>query len=431
MTLANLNETVDGSNFISLLRQDLKSKGIVNISTVAEHMTALQDIQIRDGIYSYDRYLNNSSNSNADISSFLSGDTRDDCIVWCVNHYLGLNRHPEVIKATRNALDKFGTGSGTSAMSGGLSSLHIDLINKLQNMFNKECAMLFPTGYSANLGAISSIVTKDDLIIIDRDCHASIIDGCKLSGAKLVPFKNNDVGDLERKIDRFSKNYPNTIVIVESAYSMTGNLAPLKDYVELKKKHDFLLYVDEAHTFGIYGDQGRGYCQQLGILDSVDFIMGTLSKSTASIGGFVVSDKKYRPVMKFYSNAYLFQATIPPANAATILAAIEVFENNPELIDSLHHLNSYFRNKLTVLGFDLGQSESPVIPIYIENPSILFEMGKRLYEEGIFSVTVTYPAVKPKEGRIRFIVSTNHTTDQIDRTVDTLEKLGRELKIIS
>jgi len=424
------NNSLDNKNFISLLRQDLKSQGIVDVATVAEKMTELQDIQIKDGVYSYDRYLNNSSNSSSSISSFLSDEIKDDCIVWCVNHYLGLNRHPQVINATKDALDQFGTGSGTSAMSGGLSSLHIDLNNKLQSMLNKECSMLFPTGYTANLGAISSIATKDDLIIIDRDCHASIIDGCKLSGAKLVPFKNNDVTDLEKKLTRFSKNYPNTFVIVESAYSMTGNLAPLKEYVDLKKKHDFLLYVDEAHTFGIYGEKGRGYCQQLGILDSVDFIMGTLSKSTASIGGFVVSDKKYRPLMKFYSNAYLFQATIPPANAATVLAAIEVFENNPELIESLHYLNSYFRNKLKTLGFDLGQSESPVIPIYIESPSILFEMGKKLYEEGIFSVTVTYPAVKPKEGRIRFIVSTNHTIKQIDRTVEVLEKLGRELNLI-
>lgn len=373
----------------------------------------------------YDRYLENGPSSSANVITAHNGEVKE-CILWNVNHYLSLNRNKNVIEKATQALNQYGTGSGTSASSCGMTSLHKEIERKISGMTGKENAVLFPTGFTANLGAISSLVGSQDLILFDRESHSSIINGVRLSSAKKwISFKHNDVVDLEKKLSRYQGMFENIFVIVESAYSMSGDLAPLKEMVQLKKMHKFYLYVDEAHTFGIYGDKGQGYCHDQGVSDEVDFIMSTLSKATASIGGFLAADKKYCALLRF-SDSYLFQACLTPADAGVILAALEEIENNPSLIRELHEKNNYMRNLLTSKGFDLKESKSPIIPVFIEDHNKLRLVVNDLYLQGIYSTPIFYPAVKMKQGRIRLIVNCNHTKEQIDYTVNTLESVCRK-----
>jgi len=376
----------------------------------------------------YDRYLASGPATLANVITDHSGEIKE-CILWNVNHYLSLNRNENVIEKATRALHQFGTGAGTSASSCGMTTLHKEIEQKISNMTGKESAVLFPTGFTANLGAISTLVGSKDLILFDRESHSSIINGIRLSKAKkTISFKHNDVADLEKKLTRYEGQFENIFVIIESAYSMSGDLAPLKEMVHLKKMHKFYLYVDEAHTFGIYGDKGRGYCYEQGVSDEVDFIMSTLSKATASVGGFLAADKKYCSVLRF-SDSYLFQACLTPVDAAVILAALEEIENNPSLIDELHAKSSYMRNSLTSKGFDLRESKSPIIPVFIEDHNKLRLVVHDLYLAGIYSTPIFYPAVKMNQGRIRLIVNYNHTKEQIDYTVKVLEDVCRKHQV--
>lgn len=417
------------STVIGNVMRKLVEEGVTDFDRIAESMQSLKDMQNREGLYSNDRFTESGSDSQALVIT-EEGGRRQECILWCVNHYLGLNRNPRVIEKSKEILAKFGTGAGTSAMSGGMNTLHKEIERRINSMVGKERTLLFPTGYSANLGAISAIPGKNDLILFDHQSHASIIDGCKLSGKQWLAFKHNNVADLEAKLARAAGKYENVLVVVESAYSMSGDLAPLKEIAALKKKHRFYLYVDEAHSFGFYGEGGRGYCHEQGVTDDVDFIMSTLSKATASIGGFVSTKRKYCTLMSWHANAYIFQACISPADAGAILASLDEIENDPDLIKGLHEKTAYLRTRLRAAGFDLGTSQSPIIPIYVRDPKTLYEYGRALYQNGVFSVAIGFPAVKLSEGRLRFILNASHTYPQIDKTIAILSKIGAEMGII-
>jgi len=417
------------STVIGNVMRKLVEEGVTDFDQIANAMQSLRDMQSREGLYSNDRYTEQGSDSQAVIITESSGKRRE-CILWCINHYLGLNRNPRVVARSKDIIEKFGTGAGTSAMSGGMNSLHKEIETRINSMVGKEQTLLFPTGYSANLGAISAIPGKNDLILFDHQSHASIIDGCKLSGKQWLAFKHNNVADLEAKLVRAEGKFQNVLVVVEAAYSMSGDLAPLKEITALKKKHKFYLYVDEAHTFGFYGAGGRGYCYEEGVTDEVDFIMSTLSKATASIGGFVATKKRYCTLMSWHANAYIFQACISPADAGAILASLDEIQGDPKLIQGLHEKTAYLRTSLVSAGFDLGTSQSPIIPIYVRDPKTLYEFGRSLYENGIFSVAVGFPAVKLSEGRLRFITNASHTYPQIDKTIAVLKEIGSKMGII-
>lgn len=408
--------------------KQLESEGITDIETIAEHLYDHHTRQVGLGLYSNGRYTQSGSDVQANVISDSNTPTKE-CILWCVNHYLGLNRNQNVINKVCEAVQEYGTGCGTSALSGGMSKLHKQVEQKLKNLVGKESVLLFPTGYTTNMGCLSALPGKNDLIIFDRESHASLIDGVKLSGKKWISFKHNDLKDLDKKLEKYNKKYENIFVVVESAYSMSGDLAPLKEIIDLKQKHKFLLYVDEAHTFGFYGKNGAGYCNELGITEQVDFIVATLSKATASIGGFIATKAKYIPLLQWRANTYTFQACLPPGDAAAVLGCLEEIENNPQLVESLHENNKYMREKLTSLGFDLGASQSPIIPVFISDKDKLLSFNKELFERGIFSVSIFYPVVKMNEGRIRFILSASHTKAQIDKTVDTLYELAIKYEI--
>lgn len=420
---------LNSSMSIGFLVKQLAESGITDIEVIAEKLDDLKQLQNREGVWSYDRFTEHGSATAAKV---ITEATRvgQDCILWSLNHYLGLNRHPRVLEKVKSAVDKYGTGCGTSAVSGGMSSLHKEIERRIANMLGKEKALLYPTGYTANLGAIASLVGKKDLILFDHESHASIIDGSRLSKKDWLAFRHNDVEDLERKLVRMIPKYENIFVVVESAYSMSGDLAPLREITALKRKYKFLLYVDEAHSFGFYGPKGQGYCHEQGVIDDVDFIMSTLSKATASIGGFIATKRKFCTLMQVHANAYLFQACLSPVDAAAVLAALDEIEGTPAIRESLHEKTAYFREKLLDAGFDLGHSRSPIIPIYVPDLAKLFSFSRELYEKGVFSVAVAYPAVKLTEGRMRFIVNASHTMEQIDRTLSILKELGRKYGII-
>lgn len=408
------------------LRYLLAEKGITDISEVAQYHYDLEQLQRQASFLSYDGYTESGSATRAAI---LDGSRRRECLVWCTNHYLALNRHPDVMAAAARTVAEYGTGSGTSAMSGGLSSLHKRLEKRISAKVKKAATLLFPTGFTANVGGVSALASKYDLILSDRENHASIIDGCRASRAHVLPFRHNDVRDLEQKLAKHAGEFKNVFVIVESAYSMSGDMAPLREIAGLKERYKFLLYVDEAHTFGFYGDKGAGYCAEQGVTDSVDFIMATLSKATASVGGFLALDEKYYSLLR-WARPYVFQACFPPADAASILAALDVIDSHPEIVERLHQNNAYFRGRLREAGFDLGHSKSPVVPVFIPDIKALLRVTRELFERGVFTVAVTYPAVGLDEGRLRFIVSANHTREDIDETVNTLSDVARSHGLI-
>ncbi len=411
------------SNFSSMgeVLAHLQKENINNLESRAGYIQGFIDKENKEHGYEYDRYMEFGAANFTNVVTEHSG-SKKECILWCVNHYLSLNRNKNVIEKACNALRDFGTGCGTSAASCGMSSLHKEVEKNVAKLVGKEKAVLFPTGFTANVAAISYLAGRQDLIIFDRECHSSIVNGLKLSEAKWISFKHNNVSDLKMKLRKYQNSYQNIFVVVESAYSMSGDLAPLKDIVALKKLNKFYLYVDEAHTFGIYGDKGQGYCHEQGVTQDVDFIMSTLSKATASIGGFIAAKQEFCSLLK-WSHPYVFQACLTPADAAVVLACLEEIENNPGMITELHEKNRYMRKLLESKGFNLGLSQSPVIPIFIENHNKLRTVVSELYQEGIYSTPICFPAVKLHEGRIRLILNVGHSKEQIDRTVNALERI--------
>jgi 7-keto-8-aminopelargonate synthetase-like enzyme len=418
-----------GARILGLVRSDLQRRGVTDVRQVADELQKIKEEQALAHPFLSDLYTRDGSDTTATIVSATTGERRD-CIVWSLNLYLGLNRSPRVIEQVREAVARYGTGCGTSAPSGGLNSMHRRIEETVAEMTGKPRAVVFPTGYSANLGALSTLPGPRDLLLLDREAHASMIDGARLSGRKWLAFKHNDVADLADKLRRYGPHHENIFVAVESAYSMSGDLAPLREIALLKKEHPFLLYVDEAHTFGFYGEGGRGYCHEQGVTADVDFIMTTLSKATASIGGVVAAEEKYCTLLQAGANSYIFQACLTPPDAAAILASLQELRENPAHARALHENNRIMREQLVREGFNLGASRSPVIPVYVPDLEKLYRLCAKLYLDGIYSVPVVYPAVGVDAGRIRFIVNASHTRGQIDRTVKALATHARELRIL-
>jgi 8-amino-7-oxononanoate synthase len=419
-----------GARVLGQVRGEMARRGVTDIAQVADELQRIKEEQARAHLFASDLFTEEGSNAVAQIVSGTTGESRE-CIVWSLNLYLGLNRQERVLEKVRDAVTRFGTGAGTSPPSGGLSRLHHSLESRIATMVGKQKALVFSTGYAANLGALSALPGPKDLVLLDREAHASMIDGVKLSGKKWLVFNHNDVDDLANKLERYAPHHENVFVAVEGAYSMSGDLAPLKEIAALKEKHRFFLYVDEAHTFGFYGNRGAGWCDECGVTDKVDFIMSTFSKATASIGGFVACDEKYATLLQATATPYIFQACLPPPDAAAILASLDEIQDEPAHARALHDNNRYMRQRLEARGFDLGHSRSPVIPVYVPDLEKLYRLCAQIYLEGIFTVPVVYPAVGANEGRLRFIVNAHHTTEQIDRTVAVLTRHALALGILS
>lgn len=366
------------------------------------------------GLYPYFREIG----SNQDTKVVIDG---KDVLMFGSNSYLGLTNHPKVKEAAKLAIDKYGTGCAGSRFLNGTLDLHVQLEEELADYFKKESALVFSTGFQANLGVISCLSGRNDYILIDELDHASIIDGSRLSFSKVIKFKHNDMSSLERQLSSLE---PNAIklIVVDGIFSMEGDIVNLPKIVELSKKYGATIICDDAHAVGVIGDQGSGTASHYGLTNEVDFIVGTFSKSLASLGGFVAADKEAIEYMKHNARSLMFSASIPPASAASALAALNIIRTEPELLDKLWDNTHYAMKRLKDLGFDIGEAESPIIPIYIRDNERTFEITKVLFEEGIFVNPVISPAVKSDSSLLRFSLMATHSHEQIDIACEKLEK---------
>ena len=345
------------------------------------------------------------------------------------NSYLGLTVHPKVKEAAIKAIEKYGTGCAGSRFLNGTLDIHEELEERLAAFVNKEDALLFSTGFQANLGAISGLVGKGEYVILDKSDHASIVDGSRLSYGTVKRFLHNDMESLEKVLSSIELD-AGKLIVVDGVYSMDGDIANLPEMVKLKKKYNARLMVDDAHAFGVIGKNGRGTANHFGLDDEVDIIMGTFSKSFASLGGFVASDKEVIDYLRHFARSVIFSASITPASTAAVLAALDIMENEPELIDKLWANTERMRKGVVEMGYDIGTSCTPIIPLVVGDNETVLKMRRMLFDEGLFVNPVLSPAVPPNRALIRLSLMATHTFEQIDFALDKLYKVGKALKVI-
>jgi 8-amino-7-oxononanoate synthase len=345
------------------------------------------------------------------------------------NNYLGLLGHPRVMKAAQEAIDRYGVATCGSRFLNGTLDIHVELERRLAEFMNKEAALTFSTGFQTNQGIISTLVGKGDAVITDRMVHASIIDACRLSFGDIHKFKHNDMADLERILKSLKKD-GGRLVVVDGVFSMEGDLANLPEVVGLAKKYKARVLVDDAHGIGVMGKNGRGTCEHFGVEDDVDLVMGTFSKSFASLGGFVAGEKKVISYIKHFARSLIFSASITPASVATVLATLDIIETEPQRRERLWEITEKMKSGFQAMGYNTGETETPVIPIIIGDDDTTFLLWRFLREEGIFTNPVIYPAVPKDQTLIRTSYSATHTDEELDIVLKTFEKCGKVLGII-
>jgi len=345
------------------------------------------------------------------------------------NNYLGLTQHPKVLEAAKRAVDQYGSGCTGSRFLNGTLDLHEELEDRLAKFMNREAALIFSTGFQVNLGVISALVGKDDLLFADRDNHASLVDGSRLAFGKTVKYRHGDMDDLERALERF-KDVPGKLIAADGVFSMGGDILNLPRVVELAKKYGARTYVDDAHSIGVLGAHGRGTTEHYGLEDEVDLVMGTFSKSFASIGGFVAGDAIVIDFIKHHARSLIFSASMPPASVAATIAALDILENEPERRERLWKVTNFMKKSYQELGFNTGNSQTPIIPIIIGDDMKTFAFWKELWKNGIFANPVISPAVPPGMSLIRTSYMATHTDDEMNYVLDVFKKAGKALGII-
>lgn len=345
------------------------------------------------------------------------------------NAYTGLTNDPRVIEAGKRALDKYGSGCAGSRFLNGTLDLHVQLEKELAEFEHKDEALCFSTGFSVNAGVLAMVVGRGDYIICDDRDHASIVDGRRLSFATQLHYKHNDMQDLERVLQKLPKEAIK-LIVVDGVFSMEGDLAKLPEIIELKHKYNCSVMVDEAHGLGVFGKQGRGVCDHFGVTDDVDLIMGTFSKSLASIGGFIVSDKDTINYLRHTCRTYIFSASNTPSATAAALEALHILQKEPERQDHLWSVTHYALKRFRDEGFEIGETESPIIPLYVRDIDKTFMVTKLAYEAGVFINPVIPPACAPQDTLVRFALMATHTEDQVERGVQILKKIFIDQGII-
>lgn len=373
------------------------------------------------GYYPYFRVITSEQDTVVDVNG-------QKMLMMGSNSYLGLTNHPQVKEAAIEAIKKYGSGCAGSRFLNGTLDIHIKLEEELAELVGKQAALVYASGYQANVGTLSALIHKGDYIITDKYDHASIIDGCKMSNGVMLRYNHNNMSSLERILAKAEG--ANKLIVVDGIFSMEGDIADLPNIVKLCDKHDANLMVDEAHSLGVLHKSGAGAAMHFGITDKADIIMGTFSKSLASVGGFIAADNGVIDYLKHHSRALIFSASLPPASTASALKAIEIMKSEPERIERLWSNTHYMQEALSRMGFDYGESCTPVIPLHIGDMMLTFRMWRRLADEGVFVNPVVPPAVPPKSCLIRCSFMATHDKKQLDMALDKFYSVGKELSII-
>jgi 8-amino-7-oxononanoate synthase len=375
------------------------------------------------GIYPYFRVIE----SDQDTVVKMNG---KDVLMFGSNSYLGLTNHPKIKEAAKRAVDKYGTGCAGSRFLNGTLDIHIKLEERLADLVGKEAALCYSTGFQVNLGVVSVLTGRKDHVLLDELDHASIIEGSRLSFSKVLKFAHNDMHVLESKLKHC---VPDSLklIVVDGIFSMEGDIAKLPDLVRLADKYNATIMVDDAHSIGVLGKNGSGTSSHFGLTDKVDLIMGTFSKSLASLGGFIASDKDTINYLKHNSRTLIFSASMTPASAASVLAAIDIMVSEPERINHLWEISHYALRTFKEIGFDTGKSETPIIPLYIRDQLKSLLLTKALLEDGIFVNPVVSPAVRKEDCLIRYSLMATHTKEQVDISIEKITRAAKGLGILN
>lgn len=374
------------------------------------------------GVYPYFREIDGKQGTEVEMGGHK-------VLMFGSNAYTGLTGDERVINAGIEALKKYGAGCAGSRFLNGTLDLHVQLEKELATFVGKDEALCFSTGFSVNAGVIACLTGREDYIICDDRDHASIVDGRRLSFSTLLKYKHNDMEDLERQLQKCAPEAVK-LIVVDGVFSMEGDLANLPEIVKLKHKYNATIMVDEAHGIGVFGRNGRGVCDHFGLTEEVDLIMGTFSKSLASIGGFIAADKTIINWLRHNCRTYIFSASNAPAATAAAMEALHILQEEPERIEALWEVTNYALKRFKEEGFEIGETESPIIPLYVRDPEKTFIATAKAFEEGVFINPVIPPACAPQDTLVRFALMANHTKEQVDRAVEGLKKVFVELGVI-
>jgi 8-amino-7-oxononanoate synthase len=391
------------------------------VKRLHEKIAQFQDANlIREaGLYPYFRPIE----SGQDTEVFIDGKR---VLMFGSNSYLGLTSHPKIKEASKKAIDKYGTGCAGSRFLNGTLDIHIELEKRLAKYVDKEAAVLFSTGFQVNLGVLSSITGRNDYLILDEYDHASLIDGSRLSFSKVIKYAHNDMEDLQRKLSILPEEAVK-LIAVDGIFSMEGDIVKLPEIVKIGAN----IMVDDAHSLGVIGHNGAGTASHFGLTDQVDLIMGTFSKSLASLGGFIAADAETIDYLKHRARALMFSASMPPASVASVIAALDIIESEPERIAKLWDNTNYAMKLLLEEGFDLGPTESPILPIYVRDNHKTFLVTKHLQDAGIFVNPVVSPAVPSDSSLLRFSLMATHTFEQIEEAIEKIAKAFKDVGVTS
>ena len=377
---------------------------------------------IEAGVYPYFRAITSKQGTEVDMEGH-------HVLMFGSNAYTGLTGDQRVIDAAKRALDKYGSGCAGSRFLNGTLDIHVQLEKELAEFVHKDATLCFSTGFSVNQGVLAQVVGKGDYIICDDRDHASIVDGRRLSFARQLHYKHNDMEDLERVLKALPQDAIK-LIVVDGVFSMEGDLAKLPEIVALKKKYNCSVMVDEAHGLGVFGKQGRGVCDHFGLTDEVDLIMGTFSKSLASIGGFIAGDADTINYLRHTCRTYIFSASNTPAATAAAMEALHILQQEPERLENLWEVTKYALERFREEGFEIGDTESPITPLYVRDIEKTFLVTKLAFDAGVFINPVIPPACAPQDTLVRFALMANHTKDEVDRGVKALKKIFVEQGII-
>ena len=347
------------------------------------------------------------------------------------NNYLGFATHPELIQAANNATNTYGVGAGAVRTINGTLRIHEELERKIAEFKGTEAAIAFQSGFNCNMGAISAVMKKGDAILSDELNHASIIDGCRLSGAKIIRIKHQDMQDLEEKAKAATESgeYNKVMYIADGVFSMDGDLAKLPKIVEIAEKYNLITYIDDAHGSGVMG-KGAGTVKHFGLADKIDFQIGTLSKAIGFVGGYVAGSKLLIDYLKSQGRPFLFSTSLTPGAAAASIKAIELMQEQPELVEKLWENANYFKQELQKIGYDIGESETPITPVILGDEALSQTFSKRLIEEGVYVKPIVFPTVPLGTGRVRNMPTAAHTKEMLDKAIAVYKKIGIEMGII-